>query len=90
MACCACLCMCKCGCATLSYVKDGLCKAEYSFTVLICHGARVPYSLPMPKLSRYFECWLPHPQTVDTELLSLRLAEYLHCVPECMHGSGAS
>ena len=70
--------------------KDGLCKAEYSFTVLICHGARVPYSLPMPKLSRYFECWLPHPQTVDTELLSQRLAEYQHSVPECMHGCAAS
>ena len=41
--CCACLCMCKRGCATLSRVKSGLCKAEYSFTVLICHG--VPSSL---------------------------------------------
>ena len=39
-----------------------------------------------PELTLYFECWLPHPQTVDTELLSQRLAEYQYCLPEHMHG----
>ena len=38
----------------------------------------------------YFECWSPHPQTVDTELLLQRLAEYHYCLPEHMHGHADS
>ena len=37
----------------------------------------------------YFECWLPRPQTMDTELLSQRLAECQYCLPEHMHGHAA-
>jgi len=56
------------------------------FTVLICMVS-LPFYRQCPKLSRYFECWLP---AVDTDLLSQRLAECQHCVSECMHGSAAS
>ena len=37
-----------------------------------------------------FECWSPRLQTVDTELLSQRPAEYQYCLPEHMHGHAAS
>ena len=42
-----------------------------------------------PELTLYFEIML-HPQTVDTELLSQRLAEYQYCLLEHMHGHAAS
>ena len=71
----------------LSCVKK-LAKPEYSFTVLICHG--VPLYRQCPELTMYFECWLPRPQTMDTELLSQRLAECQYCLPEHMHGHAAS
>ena len=32
----------------------------------------------------YFECWLPRPQTMDTELLSLNVSTV--CLHEHMHG----
>jgi len=38
----------------------------------------------------YFEHWMPRPQTMDTELLSQRLAECQYCLPKHMHGHAAS
>ena len=38
----------------------------------------------------YFECWLPRPQTMDTELLSQRLTECQYSLPKHMHGHAAS
>jgi len=37
-----------------------------------------------PELMLYFECWSPHPQTVDTELLSQRLNISTVCLNVCM------
>ena len=56
-----------------------LCKRMGSVTVRQFHCFDLSWCLFLSscrsELSRYFECWLPHPQTVDTELLSHRLAE---------------
>ena len=51
--CCACLCMCKCGCATLFCVKNGLRRAEYCFTVLICRGISSSVQIQCPELTMY-------------------------------------
>ena len=55
-----------------------------------CHGVPSFLQIHCPELTLYFECWSLHPQTVDTELLSQRLAEYQYCLPEHMHGHAAS
>ena len=55
-----------------------------------CHGVPSFLQIHCPELALYFECWSPHPQTVDTELLSQRLAEYHYCLPKHMHGHAAS
>ena len=83
-----CICMCKCGCAILSCViKTGKARVQfYCFDLSWCPSLQI---VPWAQLTMYFEHWLPRPQTMDTELLSQRLAECQYCLPEHMHGHAA-
>ena len=68
----------------------GVCVCYACLCMYNCHGVPSSLQIHCPELTLYFECWSPHPQTVDTELLSQRLAEYQYCLPEHMHGHAAS
>ena len=68
-----------------SYVKEWALLGEYSSTVLIWCGVSSSLATDLNSVgSLNASC------RIDTELLSQRLAEYQHCVPECMHGVAAS
>jgi len=68
----------------------GMCVCYACLCMYNCHGVPSSPQIHCPELALYFECWSPHPQTMDTELLSQRLDEYHYCLPEHMHGHAAS
>jgi len=68
----------------------GVCVCYVCLCMYNYHGVPSSLQIRCPELTLYFECWSLHPQTVDTELLSQRLAEYHYCLPEHMHGHAAS
>jgi len=68
----------------------GMCVYYVCLCMYNCRGVPSSLRIRCPELTLCFEWWSPHPQTMDTELLSQRLAEYHYCLPEHMYGHAAS